>query len=647
MADKNFSGADSLPVSRMDHGVLVSVEAGWDSEGLILWTQRLAESLKAPWIVLYVEVSQKLTPEDESRLARNLELGRHLGAEVITTRDENVAGAVLRVAFSRNVTQIVAGKPRRTPWWRPFSRKQTVARLIRDSGDIGVHAVPVSRETPERPIRRRLAESGWRQYAVAVGCVVSVALAGWLFMPRVTQVGAHAMAFLSLLAVVVLALFVERGPALLAAALSAGIWDYFFLPPVFKFRVSHFEDALLLVTYFVVALAIGQLTTRIRAQELAERQREGRATALYLLGRELAEATTVEQIIGKVISEMRRTFNSKVAVLLPDATNRLEPQKASTLELGAKEQSAAGWVFERRQAAGKFTGNLPGIETLLIPLESSNRALGVMGLRLDQSTPPTIHQRNLLDALTRQIALALERQRLNELSDEARLLAESERLGKMLLDSMSHEIRTPVAAIKAAASDLGELNVLNESGAELVGEIQEAAERLNGLVGKVLDITRLESGHIKPLFNECEVNDIVHTAVAETEKVFARHKLTVEIAPGLPIIRTDFVFLQQSLMNLLSNAAIHTPAGTAVELRVRMDAGTVILTVADQGPGIDPASMSRLFDKFYRGPDAPTGGTGLGLSLVKGFVEAIGGKVTAENRKEGGAFFTIALPVSN
>lgn len=481
----------------------------------------------------------------------------------------------------------------------------------------------------------------WVQYAVVVGAVVLVALAGFLFTP---QVGVHAMAFLSLLAVVVLALLVERGPALLAAALSAGIWDYFFLPPVFHFRVSHFEDALLLGMYFVVALALGQLTARIRAQEVAERQREGRATALYLLGRELAEAATIDQIIKKVVDELGRTFDSEVAVLLPDDKDRLRLREASTLKLGEKEQGVAAWVMEHRQPGGKFTANLPAADTFFVPLESNNSVMGVLGLRLRQPGPPDIHARNLLDALTRQIAIALDRQRLKEISEKAKLLAESERLGKTLLDSMSHEIRTPVAAIRAAAIDLAELRCVSQVGAGLVGEIQEAAERLNRMVGKVLDIARLESGHIKPLFNECEVNDIVNVSVAETEKDLARHKLSVDMPAGLPIIRTDFVFLQQALMNLLTNAAFHTAPGTAVDLRVWKTSASLCIAVEDRGLGIDPQATERVFDKFYRGPGAATGGTGLGLSLVRGFVDAIGGKVTAENRDGGGARFMITLP---
>lgn len=624
------------------HRILVAVEASWDSEGLIFWAQHLAGGLDAPWIVLYVETSQSVPVEEESRLTRNLELARELGAEVITTADQNFADAVLRVAVSRNITQIVAAKAGPSPWWRFFWRDPVAVRLIRGSGDVGVHILPVKRGTIPRSLRRTLAGSGWLQYVVAGGTALIVALAGFLFTP---QVGVHAMAFLSLLAVVVLALFVERGPALLAATISAAIWDYFFLPPVFDFRVSHFEDALLLGMYFVVALALGQLTARIRAQEVAERQRESRATALYLLGRELAAATTVDQIIRKVIEDLGRSFSAEVAVLLPTGDGGLNFQKVGTLVLEQKDKTIANWVFEHRQPAGKFTRNLPLAEILFVPLESSNGVMGVVALRLGQASPPTIHQRNLLDALLRQIALALDRHRLDELSEKAKLLAESERLSKTLLDSMSHEIRTPVAAIKAAAADLAELKSVGGSGAELIAEIQEAADRLNRLTGKVLDMTRLESGYTKPHFNECEVNDIVNMAVAETEKELARHTLVVDLPPGLPIIRTDFVFLQQALMNLLSNAAFHTPAGTLVQLRVWHSKESLFIAVSDRGPGIDAQSLGRVFDKFYRAPTAPTGGTGLGLSLVRGFVEALGGKVTAANRAGGGIEFTIALPL--
>ena len=224
-AQQRRQAASTAGPSKGGHRLLVAVEAGWDSEQLILRARRLAGSLNAPWIVLYVETSRSVPPAEESRLTRNLELARELGAEVITTADEDLPDAVLRVAFSRNITQIVVGKPGPRPWWKPFPGDPVTARLIRGSGDIGIHVMPVERGLSPRPSLRSLAGSGWMQYGVAVATVILVALAGFLFTPRVEP---HAMAFLSLLAVVVLALFVERGPALAAAALSAIIWDYFF-----------------------------------------------------------------------------------------------------------------------------------------------------------------------------------------------------------------------------------------------------------------------------------------------------------------------------------------------------------------------------------------------------------------------------------
>jgi two-component system sensor histidine kinase KdpD len=634
--------AASQPAGNRGHRVLLGINSASDSEHLILWTKKLAADLVAPWLVLYVETPSEARFEEDSRLNPILDLARELGAEVVTTVDEDFVDAVLRVAVSHNTTQIIVGKEAAAPWWQMLSRSRTMSRLLQKSETMGVHIAPIRGGKSAHPPRRRPAKSNWGQYLITTGTIGGVALAaGAIFTPLV---GAHATALLFLLATVILALYVDRGPAALAATLSALSWDYFFLPPVYAFQISHLDDALLLIMYFVVALILGQLTVRIRTQEAVEREREARATTLYLLTRELAQAATIDQIIAKVVEELGRSFEAAVAVLLPGPDGHLISHPANSLALDDNDRATATWTFERRQPAGKHTANLPGARTFFIPLESVSGVIGVLGLRLAQSVPPTIHQHNLLDADSRQIALALDKLRLSAFSEQAKILAESERLSKTLLDSVSHEIRTPLSGIKTAVSSLGDLKDASPPVRELVAEIQEASERLNRVVGKALDITRLDSGYTKPLINECEVNDIVNVAVAETEKELARHRLTVEIAPNLPIIRVDFVFLQQALMNLLSNAAFHTPPSTAICLRVWMEDITLFISVADRGPGLDPQSIGRVFDKFYRGPNAPTGGAGLGLSLVKGFVEALGGKVAATNREGGGAEFIIFLP---
>ena len=479
---------------------------------------------------------------------------------------------------------------------------------------------------------------------MVVAVVTAVTLAAFAFTP---VVGAHATALVYLLAVVLLAVVVERGPALLAAALSAISWEFFFLPPVFAFRVSHFEDLMLLGMYFVVALVLGQLTARIRAQEEAERRREQRATALYMLTRELSQADNRDQLAQKAVEHMATAFDAQIAIFMPDSADRLKAHSASTLQVSPEEENALASALDNRQSSARLTENLATADLLYVPLGASKPPLAIICLRLRE--PLSIHRQNLLEAFSQQIALAFERHRLNEVSDRAKLLAESERLSKTLLDSMSHEVRTPIAAIKSAACNLAELPEFSVPSLqrEMIGEIEQATERLNRLVGNVIEASRLESGNVRPKLNECDVRELVHVAIADTERELSQHQLQVTLENNLPLVRMDFVLMQQVMTNLLINAATHTPPGTTVELSATVQGTNLVLVVADRGPGIPMESLGRVFNKFYRAPNAPTGGTGLGLSLVKGFVEAQGGGVKAENRQGCGAVFTVTLPLAS
>ena len=480
--------------------------------------------------------------------------------------------------------------------------------------------------------------------------VLAVTLVAFLFEPRIG--GPHAAALIYLLAVVVLGSSVRRGPTLVAATMSALLWDFFMLKPAYEFRVQHVEDALLLGMYFMVALILGQLTTRNHEQQQAERLQEEGATALYQLSRALGEVTSPDHILQCAVHQTEQAFNAQIVVLLRGVADEPgdPPHPTSTFfELTAEDRRAADRVFLHGRRAGKFTPDVPLAETLFVPLKTSQGIIGVIGLRLDQRSAPTVHQLNLIEAFSQQIAIALDRHHMRTVAEHARVLAESERLSKTLLDSMSHEMRTPIAVIKSAVGNLAESGNPHspEQRAEILAAIQDATERLNRLVGNVLEITRLETGHVKPRFSECDVSDLIHLALAENEKQLAQHQVTVEIAPNLPMVPMDFVLMEQAISNLLSNAAVHTRPGTAVLIAARAEKESLIIEVSDRGPGIQPESLSRVFDKFYREANAPTGGTGLGLSLVKGFVEAQNGDVAVRNRPGGGAVFTIRLPVGN
>jgi two-component system sensor histidine kinase KdpD len=629
--------------------LLVAVSASPTSASLVRWTRRLAGELQARWLAVYVELPQPLNEDEQARLAQHLSLARELGAEIITTTDADVARGLLRVAREQNVTQLVVGKP---VGWRALDLLRggsLLNRLIRESGHIDVHAVRAEGEAPllRRPARPRLNAAMAQSYGAALGVVTGVTglnaiLQHWL--------GNQPVALIYLLSVVILAMFVGRGPTLAAATLTALLWDFFFTEPRYSLRIVNAGDAMMFLTYFIVALAMGHLAARLRAQQDAERRREQRATAMYLLTRELAQATDFADLLAIIIREVGRSFHVEVALLLPEENqNELPtPYFASTWALTEKEQSVADWAMRHRQPAGEGTDTLPSAEGLHLPLVASDHTVGVLSLRFKDRTTLATEQRDLLDSFVRQIALVLDRQRLRDAEQQAKLVSESERLSKTLLNSVSHEIRTPIAAIGNAAGNLYEpkRGSLNEFQRDMVDEIQEAAKRLNRLVGNLLNMTRLESGHVKPKLDWCDVADLIQVTMKELERDMSNHNVSINVAPELPLARMDFVLMQQVLINLLLNVAAHTPPGTPVNIDAKTDSGFLVLAVSDKGPGLPPETLPFIFDKFYRAPAAPAGGTGLGLAIVKGFVEAQSGKVQVENQPGGGARFIIRMPVT-
>jgi len=402
--------------------------------------------------------------------------------------------------------------------------------------------------------------------------------------------------------------------------------------------------------YFVVAVVMGQLIARFRAQEKAERRREQRTSALYLLTRELADAVNLDQIVSVIVKHVGELFRAEVAVIFVEPGGKLsrEPSNGGTLRLTEKEHGVATWVFQHDQPAGQFTDNLPLSEALYLPLTTPNGSQGVLTVKLPPESPPTLEQNNLLEAFARQAALVIDRQRLHEAAQQSHLAAESERLGKTLLDSISHEMRTPIAAISSAVSGLANPELKAKPGFSdaLLAEIREAAARLNRLVGNLLDIARLESGHLKPRLDWCDVGDLINVTLKSLEKELLGRSVTTKLDAKLPLVRMDFVLMEQVLTNLLLNAAVHTPRESPIDISAGTRGDEFFLSVADHGRGIPAEALPRIFEKFFRAPGAATGGTGLGLSIVKGFTEAQGGQITAANQPGGGAIFTVLLPLA-
>ncbi len=463
-----------------------------------------------------------------------------------------------------------------------------------------------------------------------------------------TWIGYEAIALVYLLAVVLLALFVGRGPIVFGTALTALGWSIMFAPPRFSFHIGSFYDKMMFAMYFVVALTVAQLTARLRAEHLAGQKREERSTALYLFTRELADAADRSDILNRVVNQIGRILNAEIALLLPGPTleSKLTLLSQSTWTPDSSEQAVAAWVFEQNQPTGRGAEVSPEARGSYFALSAGGAPAGVLGVRLRAGVELTLDQRHLVENFARQTALVLDRQRLREAEVNTRLLVESERFGRTLLNSVSHELRTPLSAIASAATTLRDSGGLSPIQQRLSSEIDSATARLNRVVQSLLSAARIQSGQVRPNLDWCDITDVVRVTLHETRHLLANHRLEKQVEPGLPLIRADFVLMQQALANLFVNAATHTPAGTRIAVSARRDGRDLIIEIADSGPGLPADQIERIFDLFHRASSARPGGTGLGLAIVKGFIEAQGGRVQAANRPEGGAMFTICMPVS-
>jgi two-component system sensor histidine kinase KdpD len=404
--------------------------------------------------------------------------------------------------------------------------------------------------------------------------------------------------------------------------------------------------------FFAVALASGILTSRIRIKETVVRRREFQTSTLYSFVNGLAAAGDKDEIAKTGVNDLGTVFNAKVALFLPgtEAAIVTAIHPSSTFSPGSeKELSVAEWVFANKKPAGRGTSTLAFAAAVYYPLVIHENCIGVAGLVSPEKSVMTSENETLLAMFLHQWAFALDRAYLREQAAKTRLLEESERLNKTLLNSISHELRTPLAAITGASSSLLEPAVGEDRHARdiLVGDIRAASSRLNRLVENLLDMTRIEAGGLTMAKDWCDVHDIINAVLGGLSEELSRHTVRVIIADDVPLVKLDGIIIEQVLSNIVLNAVQYTPPETPIHIRSFFDAGALVFAIEDEGPGLPEESIHRIFDKFYRVPGTRAGGTGLGLSIVKGFVELHGGSVVAANRPGKGAQFLIRLPVEH
>ncbi len=628
--------------------LMVAVSPSPYSEYLIRWTRRMAFNLNAPWVALYVDKQRQLTGPTQDLLAKNLNLARELGAEVISTSGEDVVNGLLRVAQQQNVTQIVVGKPLRRYVSDIFSGGNLVERLLRLSGDIEIHIVTqpdVHGKIKGASVYARRSEP-LKEYLIGAGAVALVTLAS---LPLTGITGYWTIALIYLFCVVMISLYIGRGPVLMVAALSALLWNFIFIPPLFTLAISKLEDVMMFGMYFIIATILGTLTSRLRLKERALRMREKRITDLYELSKSLGNALGIDEVINIATAYIGDYFEAKVAFILPNDSGQLSamPHNSGTHEITAKERGVVEWTFKNKKPAGLFTGTLPHSEAHYIPLIAPGSIVGVLAIRPVSSMHFSPEQESFLQNIIYQLSMRIERENLLISNQRTRLMEESERLYRILLNSISHELRTPLTAITGASSSIldNAVEARPETRRALAEEIKKASERLNRLVDNLLDMSRLESGMLTLNRQLYDLGDLVSVVIRRLESELSSHSVQVAIDDEMPMISIDFALMEQVCSNLICNAVLHTPSQSIIMINGSAQNNEAIITVRDNGPGLRDDELPFIFEKFRRGSTAPTGGTGLGLSICKGIIEAHGGTISAGNNPEGGAYFTMRLPL--
>ena len=615
---------------------LVAVGPSPYSGHLIRWTRRVATLTHGTWTAVYIDTGRPLEEGEKTRLEKNLSVARTLGAEVITATGSDVTETLIRVAREQNASQIVVGKPLSHLWIDLFRGGSLVDKLIRRSGDIDVYVVRAEKTAPSwRPDFASLAGGKMLvEFGQAILMVILSTVLGLLVLP---YVGYMAVGLLYLLGVLVGSVFLSRWPTLLAGTLTAVAWNFLFITPTFTFFISSAHDVILFGMYFVVALVMGHINTRMRQREYAERKREEQATALYHFSRDVGSSASLGDALREGVRHIDTLFKVQASVLVG-------PQLSLVAGFGVNERelAVARWAFEKNEGAGKFTDTLPQAGGTYIPLRAGENVTGILGLRSDSIL--TLSEKQLLETFATQIALLIERDRFMREAEAAKLEEKSRRLQKTLLDSVSHEFKTPLAVIATATENLAGRSPNDV----LVGEIRIASERLQRIVANLLDITRIETGAVLPKASWCDLREIIERARQQQADVLSARTLRLDIAEKAEACLADPGLLEEIVGNLLRNAAQQSPPGSVISVVGRSESDGLALRVIDQGPGISAEEAGRIFEKFQRGQNAQSGGLGLGLSIVRGFVEAHGGEVKAVPRAErgSGGEIRIFLPVA-
>lgn len=624
--------------------ILVAISHSPYSGPLIRTARRMAYNLESPWVALYVDTGQILSEEDQKNLQKNLNLARELGAEVVTMAEDNVIQAVESVCRDKNITQMIMGRPDRRFFRDLITGGTLLDQLVRTMNKVDIHVIRTRNISQRRGFNFKWPQfrSGFTSYYHTAWFLLAVSLLCYAITPFV---GYRALGSVFLLSILAVASVSSRGPIFLTAIFSALIWDYFFIPPQFTFVIRSWEDIMMVLSFFVVALVGGLLTSRIKKQEKIMHRREERSRSLYEFTKHLSEVKTEKQILEILNTTIDQQFGCESITLLSDQHGKL--QDSTDYRFDEKDFAVASWTFEQGKLAGWSTQTLSGSKCLCVPMKGNSGTTGVFVMYPNnKQNALNLDQDNYLETILSQASIAIERLRFSEEAQATKIYEISEKLHQTLINSVSHELRTPITAIIGTATALKDTKTFDNVKAKdaLTDELVGAARRLDRVVENLLDMSRLEKGTLQLKNEWFEIHDLIFEVKNDLVNELKGHKVCIS-GQLQTLVEGDFKLLQHALANILLNATKYSPSDSEIEIEVKSQDPNIVISVKDRGKGIEKGAEELLFEKFYRAPGTPSGGIGLGLSIAKNIVELHNGKIKARNRDDGqGAIFDFELP---
>jgi len=612
--------------------ILVLVGGDAMASALVRAGRRLSDMMmNAPWTLAHVERTDRplAGDGDTARLREAYRLAEQLGGATVTLTGGDIVATVLAYARRHNVTQIVIGKSAESRW-REILGRSLAAALLREARGVAVHVVTEATHEREPSAPKSLNLGRWQGYAVGALFIAVATLAAWGLDVTFDRVDLG-MIFLA----AVLAAGVLHGlrPALAAATVAFFVYNYLFLEPRYSLAIGAPTDFITLVVFWAVALASGGLAGRVRDQALGSQRRAAAVTTLLAASRTLSAATGRDAVARALAEQVSAAAGGRSLVLLPEGEEIAPAFGSPRLEpLDAAQMAAARWAWEKGEPAGFGTGTLPQSRWTFWPMEGVRARTGVAGVEAGAAPPGSDHERLVL-ALLEQGAVALERSQLASEAVEAETLRRADRFRSALMNSVSHDLRTPLSTVLGASTTLIEYGdkLAKPVREDLVVSIREEAERLNRYVANLLDMTRIEGGALRLRTDWIDARDVLNAAADRVFRRLGGRTLSRDYPRELSLVQADAGLLEQVVVNVLENAIAYSPPEARIEMAAYEDRSNVVISIEDEGRGIPPSELERVFDKFRRmeEPSDRSQGAGLGLSIAKGFIDALGGRIAA------------------